>query len=104
MTFYSLADGCRLLDIDPKTLHRWLLQAQLSVQPHPTDGRKTGLSAEHLRQLACLHHRSLAGLPDAPPPLLAPSASTALPSALLSLPEQLASLHAQVAALCAAGG
>ena len=59
MTFYSLADGCRLLDIDPKTLHRWLAQAHLPVQRHPTDGRKTGLSVDHLQQLACLHHRSL---------------------------------------------
>ena len=29
MTCYALADCCRLLDIDPKTLHRWLAQAQL---------------------------------------------------------------------------
>lgn len=95
MTCYALADCCRLLDIDPKTLHRWLAQAHLPVQPHPTDRRKSALSAEHVRQLACLHHRSLVGLPTEPPPLLAPSA----PAALLTLPEQLAALHAQVDAL-----
>lgn len=98
MTCYALADACRLLDIDPKTLHRWLAQAQVPLQRHPTDHRKRALSAEHLRHLVGLHHRSLATLPDAPP-LLAPSASAPLPAALLSLPEQLTALHAQVAAL-----
>lgn len=99
MTCYALADCCRLLDIDPKTLHRWLAQAQLPVQPHPSDGRKTALSADHLHQLAGMHHRSLAALSDAPPPLPAPSAPTALPTALLTLPEQLAALQAQLGAL-----
>lgn len=102
MTVYALADCCRLLDIDPKTLHRWLTQAQLPVQPHPSDGRKTVLSAEHLQQLACLHHRSLAALSavsEAPPLLPAPSESALLPAALLTLPQQLATLHAQLGAL-----
>jgi hypothetical protein len=96
MLFYALADCCRLLDIDPKTLHRWLAQAQLPVQPHPNDRRKTALSAAHLHQLACLHHRSLAALPDAAPPLPAPSESALLPADLLALPEQLATLQAQL--------
>ena len=69
MTFLSLADSCRHLGIDPKTLRRWLLQAHLPVQRHPTDGRKTGLSEDHLRQLACLHHRSLPALPEQEHPL-----------------------------------
>jgi transposase-like protein len=99
MTFYALADCCRLLDIDPKTLHRWLTQAQLPVHPHPRDGRKTSLSEEHLHQLACLHHRSLPARLDAPPSQPALSTPTELPAALLSLPEQLATLHAQLAAL-----
>lgn len=99
MTFSSLADACRLLDIDPKTLHRWLAQAHLPVQPHPTDRRKSALSEHDLRHLACLHHRSLVGLPDAPLPLLVPSESATLPAALLTLPEQLTTLHAQLAAL-----
>lgn len=99
MTFSSLADSCRLLGIDPKTLHRWLAQAHLPVHRHPTDARKTALSEQQLQQLACLHHRSLAELPDEPPPLPAPSASTALPAALLALPEQLASMQAQLIAL-----
>jgi hypothetical protein len=99
MTCYALADCCRLLDIDPKTLHRWLAQAQLPVQPHPSDGRKTALSEDHLRHLACLHHRSLAALPDAPPSLPAFSAPTALSADLLALPEQLASVQAQLSML-----
>lgn len=95
MTVYALADCCRLLDIDPKTLHRWLAQAQLPLQPHPSDGRKTALSQDHLQQLACLHHRLLAALPDTPPPLPAPSES----ATLLALPEQLEALHTQLCTL-----
>jgi hypothetical protein len=95
MPFWSLADCCRHLGIDPKTLHRWLAQAQLPVQRHPTDGRKTGLREDHLRQLAVLHHRSLPALPQAAPPPLAPSD----PAPLLALPEWLASLQAQLNAV-----
>lgn len=95
MTVYALADGCRLLDIDPKTLHRWLAQAHLPLQPHPRDGRKTALSSEHLHQLACLHHRALPAAPLWP----APQTSAALPPALLALPEQLADLHVQLSSL-----
>jgi hypothetical protein len=100
MTLWSLADGCRLLDIDPKTLHRWLAQAQLPLHPHPSDGRKTALSADHLRQLACLHHRSLPALPEQEHPLPALGAPAPLHgSQLLILPEQLAAMQAQLTAL-----
>ncbi len=40
MTFVSLADACRRLGIDAKTLRRWLADAQLPLQGHPRDGRK----------------------------------------------------------------
>jgi transposase-like protein len=43
MIFFSVADACRHLGIDPKTLHRWLAHAHLSLQAHPGDGRKHGL-------------------------------------------------------------
>ncbi len=99
MTFLSLADSCRHLGIDPKTLRRWLLQAHLPVQRHPTDGRKTGLSEDHLRQLACLHHRSLPALPEQEHPLPALGAPAPLPATLLTLPEQLAVMQAQLTAL-----
>ena len=89
MTFVSVADACRRLGIDAKTLHHWLAQAQWPLQAHPSDGRKKGLSEEHLQQLALLHHRAL--------PARAPD--SAAQAALLTLPEQLAGLQAQIAAL-----
>ena len=99
MTFLSLADCCRHLSIDPKTLRRWLVQAQLPLQRHPSDGRKTGLSQDHLRQLACLHHRWLAGLPAQEHPGPARAEAAPLPAALLALPEQLPTLQAQLTTL-----
>ncbi len=98
MTFVSLADGCRRLGIDAKTLRRWLSHAHLPLQSHPRDGRKKGLSGEHLELLARLHQRRLAPLAQEPP---APVASElpALPAALLALPETLGALQAQIAAL-----
>ncbi len=83
MTIMALSDCCRHLGIDPKTLRRWLSQAQLKAQPHPGDRREKGITADHLRLLATAHHRSL----------------PALPAALLSLPETLDALQTQLAAL-----
>ena len=54
MTFVSLAQAARRLGIDAKTLHRWLADAQLALQSHPHDGRKKGVSSEHLHLLAHL--------------------------------------------------
>ncbi len=98
MTFVSLAEACRRLSIDAKTLHRWLADAQLALQCHPHDGRKKGVSQEHLQGLARLHQRSLAPLPQEPP---APVASEVppLPAELLALPEQVSALQTQIAAL-----
>src|SRR5690348_12133464 len=58
MTFVSLAQATRRLGIDVKTLHRWLAEARISLQSHPEDGRKKGISEEHLHVLARLHQRS----------------------------------------------
>jgi len=98
MTFVSLAQASHRLGIDAKTLHRWLAAAQLPLQGHPRDGRKKGVSGEHLQVLARLHQRSLAPLLQEPP---APVASEVppLPAALLALPERLSALQAQIAAL-----
>jgi hypothetical protein len=98
MTFVSLAQATHYLGIDVKTLHCWLSEAQLPLQNHPHDGRKKGVSHEHLQVLARLHQRSLAPLPQesAAPEALAPPE---LPLALLALPEQLAALEAQIMAL-----
>src|SRR5207237_2524390 len=72
MTLIALTDCCRRLSIDSKTLRRWLAQAGLPVQAHPEDARCKGLSREHLRQLATLHHRWLPALPEAEPGLPTP--------------------------------
>jgi hypothetical protein len=97
MSFVSLADSCRQLGIDAKTLRRWLADAQLPLQSHRSDGRKKGVSRQHLQQLAALHHRSLPALASAAP--AATGAACSLPADLLALPEQLACLQAQLAAL-----
>jgi hypothetical protein len=98
MTFVSLAEATRRLGIDVKTLHRWLAEAQISVHCHPGDGRKKGVSGEHLQVLAHLHQRSLTPLSQVPP---VPAASPVpeLSAVLLTLPEQLSVLQAQIAAL-----
>jgi len=102
MTFISLTDCCRLLGIDPKTLRRWLAQAQFPLQPHPGDGRLKGLTGEQLRLLATAHHRSLPALPGELASL-APAGPAQqlppLPPELLDLLQQLTQLPAQLAAL-----
>ncbi len=101
MTLMSLTDCCRLLAIDAKTLHRWLAQAQLTLQPHPTDARLKGLTRDHLRLLARAHHRSLPPLPEErpAPAETSPAEEPPLPPELLDLLWTLTQLPAQVAAL-----
>jgi len=98
MTFVSVADACRRLGIDAKTLRRWLSEAQLPLHHHPHDGRKKGVSSEHVQQLACLHQRRLAPLAQEPP-APNPDALPELSATLLALPEQLSALQAQISAL-----
>jgi transposase-like protein len=98
MTSVSVAQASRRLGIDAKTLRRWLADAQLPLQSCPHDGRKKGLSGDHLQVLARLHQRSLAPLPPEPPALVA-GQGPPLPAALLALPEQLGALQTQIAAL-----
>ena len=98
MTFVSLAEATRRLGIDVKTLHRWLAEAQISLHSHPDDGRKKGVSEEHLQALARLHQRSLTPLSQVPPvPVASPVPELA--AAWLTLPEQVSILQAQIAAL-----
>jgi len=99
MIFLSIADSCRQLGIDPKTLRRWLAQAHLCLQRHPTDGRKHALSEDHLRRLARLHQRRLAGMPPDEPAVSPPAVPAALPPALLALPARLRGLEQQLTAL-----
>jgi len=98
MTFVSVAEAARHLGIDAKTLRRWLADAQLPLQSHPRDGRKKGISLQHLQVLARQHLRSLALLPEAPP-IPVKSEGPELSAELLALPEQLSTLHAQISAL-----
>lgn len=98
MTIVSLADASRCLGIDAKTLHRWLTEAQLPLLPHPRDGRKKGVSVEHLPVLARLHLRCLAPLSEEPS-VPSPGSEPVLPAALLALPERLDALQAQITAL-----
>ncbi len=108
MPIIALTDCCRRLSIDAKTLRRWLVQAQLPLQRHPTDARLKGITGDHLRLLATAHHRSLpalsgelpplapAGHPEAPP---LPPELIGLLQTLSALPAQLAALQQQLAAL-----
>ena len=98
MTFFSVAEATKHLSIDAKTLHRWLADAHLPLQSHPRDGRKKGVSEEHMQTLARLHHRNAASLSEAPPVPI-PSHVSPLPDALLALPETIATLQAQISAL-----
>ena len=98
MTFVSLAEATRRLGIDAKTLRRWLAEAQIPMHSHPRDGRKKGVSGEHLQVLARLHQRSLAPLPQEPSAPI-PGEVPPLPAVLLALPETLDALQTQIAAL-----
>jgi hypothetical protein len=101
MTMLSLADCCRHLAIDPKTLRRWLAQAPFTRQPHPQDARLKGLTEEQLRWLAQAHHRHLATLPQEQEGVAptTPIASPTLPEDLRELLQALRALPAQLVAL-----
>src|SRR5438094_9079961 len=111
MTLIALTQCCRLLAIDGKTLRRWLAQAQLPVQAHPSDARCKGLSSDHLLLLARAHHRRLTGLPPecpapastAPPPELPELVAELLTAlqTLSALPTQIAAVQQQLAQLTA---
>lgn len=99
MAVVSVAEAARRLGIDAKTLRRWLADAQLPLPSHPGDGRKKGLSDDHLQALARLHQRRLAPLPQEAPAPIPAEPPPSLPAALLALPETLSTLQTQIAAL-----
>jgi transposase-like protein len=94
MFFVSLTEACQRLGIDAKTLHRWLQETQLSLQSHPHDARKKGVSEHHLQMLARLHHRHLTGCEEQ-----APAQLPTVPASLLALPEQLCAMQAELVTL-----
>jgi hypothetical protein len=104
----SLADSCRLLAIDAKTLCRWLRLAHISVQAHPLDARLKCVTSEQLQHLAAMHRRTLPASSEQPYPV-APSdvRDASIWSSVVSevsgpitqLTRQLGSLQAQVATL-----
>lgn len=98
MTVISVADACRRLGIDAKTLRRWIAEAHLSLQDHPCDARKKGICEEHLERLAHLHHRHLGASPKEPSPSV-PTLEPPLPAELLALPETIGILQTQITAL-----
>ncbi len=99
MTLLSLADCCRQLAIDPKTLRRWLATAPFTMPSQPPDARLKGLTQEQLRWLATAHHRSLPALPQEPPQPAPSTEALALPTDLLEALVALRALPAQLAAL-----
>ncbi len=106
MTILTLADCCRHLAIDPKTLRRWLATAPFTVTSQPQDARRYGLTEEQLCWLATAHHRSLSTLPQQPFQPAPEAEAPALPADLLevlgalrALPSQLATLQQQLADL-----
>jgi hypothetical protein len=98
MTIISLADCCRLLAIDPKTLHRWLALEELMVQPHPSDARIKAVTRDQLLLIARAHRRTLPEL-LLPTPIDSPEASPPLPQQTIDVLQALMELPAQIAAL-----
>ena len=70
MTTFPLADCCKMLAIDPKTLHRWLSYSNMPLHAHPTDARLKCLTIEQVQQLAAVHGRPFQSHPCAIPALL----------------------------------
>jgi hypothetical protein len=114
MTILSLADSCRLLAIDAKTLRHWLRLAHISVQAHPFDARLKCVTSEQVQQLAATHRRTLPAsleqlFPAAPsaPSISSDVSAASVCSSMMSeisgpitqLTQQLGSLQAQVVLL-----
>ncbi len=83
MVIFSLADCCRMLAIDPKTLRRWLERSHLSVQPHPLDARLKCVTQEQVHQVAVVHRRTLSDVQGSHLQLDTPTLSP--PTGIMSL-------------------
>ena len=107
MTMLAFVDCCEMLSLDPKTLRHWLRQADIALQPHPSDARLKCLTLAQVQSLAARHGRALKSHPslpsgtgtstpagEAPKPLPSPA-----PSSEADLYQKLAVLEAQVSLL-----
>ncbi len=65
MTSLSLAEGCRLLAIDPKTLRQWLTHAKMVLHTDPMNAKIKCVTSEQVQTLARLHGRVLQPEADA---------------------------------------
>lgn len=114
MPAFSLAVSCHMLDVDPKTLRRWLRLARVSPRPAPLDARTRCLTLPQLQRVARLHARPLPSapsIPSVPSPLPTPVPSVLPPAsapdpnlqaALSSLQDRVSLLQEQMAQLTAA--
>jgi len=103
MTSLSLAECCRLLAIDPKTLRQWLAQAQIALHTDQANAKIKCLTSEQVQTLACLHGRGLQ-LPAAASAATATTSEAKSQMLLTTLPDadlrtRLAQMEAQVATL-----
>ena len=103
MTSLSLAECCRLLAIDPKTLRQWLAQAQMALHTDPTNTKIKCVTSEQVQTLARLHGRVLK--PEANASAASPMTSEAqnqvLPTTLpdADLRTRLAQMEGQIVTL-----
>lgn len=103
MTSLSLAECCRLLTIDPKTLRQWLAQAQMVLHTDPANAKIKCLDVEQVETLARLHGRVLK--PEASTSAVSPESSQAQSQMALSglsdadLRARLAQMEAHIATL-----
>lgn len=111
MATFSLSVSSSLLQVDPKTLRRWLRLAQCAPRLDPLDARRRCLTLQQLQQLARLHGRPLPHAPSlspAPPPTptspVVPTSSSEadLRASLASLQDRVSLLQEQVVQLTAA--
>lgn len=93
MTTLPLAEAARRLGIHPKTLHQWLTQAHIPLQPHPSDARLKCVTLPHLEQVARMHARPF-HLPTSTEPVLSAGTPTHASPGQAHLPET-ASLPAE---------
>ena len=66
MTMLAFVDCCEMLSLDPKTLRHWLRQADIALQPHPSDARLKCLTLAQVQSLAARHGRALKSHPSLP--------------------------------------